>query len=309
MKCMRCGYQSPAPFSRCPSCGNVQAVSQQFAPAAPVKTKTGKRTGGETAAITIAVIASCLSVCAAFVIFIGFLSAVGSRIASDTSWLEEFEDSDPDDSISNYEKFFNDFYNNGDTGSLNSPAGLNAPLKFKDKLYSFSEGEVETEYEVSMTGTYRGEAALKLLEGAALPNYDKNLYDVYLVQFSVRITEQDKDAIVTFPSNNPVALKSDAKTIFSNQYQTVSGLDYANKYSLISTGKTVQTWVAFIVDKDEQSPCIMWNRLENKVFRSDKYAVTDPASVNAGEAIEIKENNDSVSSSEDASSDGDVSSN
>ena len=53
----------------------------------------------------------------------------------------------------------------------------------------------------------------------------------------------------------------------------------------------------------------MWNRLENKVFRSDKDAVTDPASVNAGEAIEIKENNDSVSSSEDASSDGDVSSN
>ena len=182
---------------------------------------------------------------------------------------------------------------------MKSPAGMNTPIKFKEKLYSFSEGEVETEYEVSMTGVYRGEASLKLLDGAVLPIYNDAQYDIYLVRFSVKITDQEKDAIVTLPISNPAAYSSDSVSLFSNEFSAIDQLKYTNRFALIGTGQAVETWIAFIVDKDEKSPCIMWNRNENKAFRYAEEAISDPASVELGSAIEKEDNNESSHPTDD----------
>ena len=169
---------------------------------------------------------------------------------------------------------------------MQSPAGRNTPVKFKETLYSFSAGNVETEYEVSMTETFRGEAALKLLEGAALPEYDKDRYEIYLVRFRVRITDQEKDAIVTLPLNTPAAYPADADNILASNYQVIDQLEYVNRHALVSKGDDVETWISFIVDKTEETPTVLWNSFENKAFRDDKAAVSDANAVEAGAAIE-----------------------
>ena len=311
MKCIKCGYTAPAQFNRCPSCGAVQVFQQPVtSTVSPYKSKPAKRSGGETAAIVIAIIVAVISVIAALVIFVLYMSFTVSKvISSDDFDIDSFRDFTSDDNDEDMEEFFKDFNFGDEQYNFKTPAGRNTPIKFKDKLYSFSEGEVETEYEVTMTETYRGEAALKLLEGAALPVYNDEMYDIYLVKFNVSITSQEKDAIVTFPMTNHAAYPSDSKSFFTDEYSFLSELDYANQYALISNGDTVETWAAFIVDKSEQSPCILWDRSENKAFRNQDEAISSPDSVASGAAIELKKDassedlSDEVASNDDSSSD------
>ena len=308
MKCTRCGYQSPAQFGRCPYCGAVQTVGQPVASASPYTVKASKRSGGETAAIVTAITVSIISVVAAFFIFIAFMSYMGSKIMSGVDFSSDsFGDFDSDEFEDKFDSFF-DFSDNNEIGSVKSPVGMNTPLKFKEKLYSFSEGEVETEYEVAMTETYRGEAALKLLEGAALPIYNDQIYEIYLVRFNVTITDQKKDAIVTMPIVDAVAYPSDSARLFYDEFETSDGLDYANKYALIQKGDTLETWVAFIIDKDEQSPVIMWNEFENKAFCNKNQAVSSADSLEAGSALEKKDVVSSEEADEEISSESDTSS-
>lgn len=296
MKCNRCGFVSAGQFSQCPSCGAVQFVQPTPSPytVKPVK----QRSGGETAAIIMAVVVSSLSFIAAIIIFFSYLAFLVNKTVTSEGFdsLGEIESNGFDE---DYENFFKDFTAGNDEFGLKSPAGMNTPVKFKEKLYSFSEGEVETEYEVSMTGVYRGEASLKLLYGAVLPIYNDAQYDIYLVRFSVKITDQEKDAIVTLPISNPAAYSSDSVSLFSNEFSAIDQLKYTNRFALIGTGQAVETWIAFIVDKDEKSPCIMWNRNENKAFRYAEEAISDPASVELGSAIEKEDNNESSHPTDD----------
>lgn len=303
MKCIKCGYVLPGQFYQCPSCGTVQNVQYPVNTAVspytvnPVK----RRSGGETAAIVFAIIISIVSVIAAIVIFVSYTAYVASKAISEDKFnIDSFDQITSDE---DFENFFKDFNIGDGNFGFNSPAGLNTPVKFKEKLYSFSEGEVETEYEVSMTGVYRGDASLKLLEGATLPIYNDDKYDIYLVRFSIRITDQDKDAIVTLPISNPAAYPSDSASIFSDEYSAIDKLNYLNKYALIGKDSTVETWIAFIVDKEEQNPNIMWKRFENKAFRNDGITITDPALVEAGAAIDKNVESDSSSSDEVTESD------
>lgn len=298
MKCIRCGYESSAAFSQCPSCG-----WQNTAPyVSPYQVKA-KRTGGETAAIAVSIVVSVFSVIAAFIIFVAFMSRIASRT------MEEYGIDAADDFDSNeygddeLEDFFKDYYGGNSKYNSESPAGLNTPITFKTKLYSFSEGEIQTEYEVSMTAAFRGEASLKMLEGVALPTYDRDSCDIYLARFKVKITQQDKDAIVTLPVSFPAAYPSKSVSLFSSQYKALDSLDYVNKYSLITKGQEVETYVAFIVDKDDASPCIRWDLTEDKVFRSDDEALSDASKVEAGIAIEKQDDASDSETSEEISSD------
>ena len=103
--------------------------------------------------------------------------------------------------------------------------------------------------------------------------------------------------------SNPVAYSSDADSLFTSDYSAIYNLDYANKYALISKGDTVDSWMGFIVDKDEQSPRILWNVYEDKAFRNSDPAISDPDAVEAGAAIEIIEDVSSDESAESSSSD------
>ena len=299
MKCIRCGFESSAPFSRCPSCGAVQN-GQQYPSAYQLKTT---RTGGETAAVAIAIVVSVLSVVAAFIIFVAYASYMASREvekygidAADDFDSNEYGDDELDE-------FFKDYYGGDSKYNSETPAGLNTPISFKTELYSFSEGEIKTEYEVSMTAAFRGEAALKMLEGVGLPTYDKDTSDIYLARFRVKITQQDKEAIVTLPMSYPAAYPSKTVSLFSSQYKALDSLDYLHKYSLISKGEEVETYVAFIVDKDDKSPCIRWNLTEDKVFRNDEEAISDASAVEAGAAIEKPDDSSDSEASEETSSD------
>lgn len=306
MKCIKCGYETNVQFSRCPSCGTVQPAGQTFTTATAPRNVPRKRTGGEKASIAIAIVVSVLSVIAAFIIFIAYMTITVKNLSDNYEYgTDAFDDFDSNEYDDDFEEFFKDFYNNNDNENygLKSPAGLNTPITFKEKLYSFSEGEIETEYEVSVTNTYRGDAALKLLEGAALPKYDEDENEIYLVKFKVKITDQEKDAIVTLPMSSPAAYPSDTDSLFSDDYDVISNLDYVNKFALISKGETVETWLAFIVDKEDRNPCILWNSLENKAFRDTNDAISDKDSVEAGAAIQKSDAAENETSSDVASSD------
>ena len=163
---------------------------------------------------------------------------------------------------------------------------------------------MDCEYEVSLLETYRGEAALKMLEGAVLPEYDTDSEDIYLVKFKIAVTEQENDAIVALPMGNPTAFPSNSVSLFSNGYECISDISYANRLSLISKGEHVETWLAFIVSKDDERPCIMWNiSNSDKVFRDTQDAVDDPDAVESGTAIETEP----LTESDEASADDTVS--
>ena len=80
-------------------------------------------------------------------------------------------------------------------------------------------------------------------------------------------------------------------------------LSTLNSYIAVCKDSTVETWIAFIVDKEEQNPNIMWKRFENKAFRNDGITITDPALVEAGAAIDKNVESDSSSSDEVTESD------
>lgn len=300
MKCIKCGYESAGQFSQCPVCGTVQSQGQKYYYAnTPPAGKAVKQTGGEIAAVIIAIVVSVFSLIAAFVILIAYSTITSSKISSDDDFgIDAFDDFDSNEYGDDIEDFFNEYYNKNDKNGFKSPAGLNLPLKFEETLYSFSEGEIKTEYEVSVINTYRGEAAVKLLDGEALPRYDEDEYDVYLVKFLIKITDQEKDAIVVLPTGNPAAYKSGSDSLFSNEYEVIDGLNYENKKSLIKKGESIETWLAFIVDKEDHSPLIMWNRYENKAFQNKGAAISNADTIEAGAALEKKSESESESESE-----------
>ena len=137
-----------------------------------------------------------------------------------------------------------------------------------------------------MVQTYRGEAARKLLEGETLPTFDEFSNDIYLVRFKLVITNQDKDAIVPIPHGNPCAYHDGTTRLLTQSYDAIDGLHYVNSVRLIKKGEEVETWMAFIVSKKDESPCIRWNINESKVFRNTGKTITDPQDVEAGAAID-----------------------
>ena len=303
MKCVKCGYESPSAFSVCPACGTVQTVTGS-AYTVPHRTNASSgRTGGEKAAIIIAIAASILSIIAAFIIFFAYTYITTSN-AIDEYGIDSFDDFDSNEYDDDLEEFFKEYYNSDDNYTSDSPAGLNTPIQFKETLYSFSAGEVDTEYEVSMLESYRGEAAVKLLEGATLPDlYDED--DIYLIKIKIKITDQGEEAIVTLPKGYPVAYPSKTVSAFSAEYEYLEDIPYANKLNLVTKGDEVITWMAFVVNKDDESPCIRWNLTEDKVFRNMNSAVSDATAVESGAAIDLEEptESDSVSSEEFSSND------
>jgi hypothetical protein len=102
----------------------------------------------------------------------------------------------------------------------------------------------------------------------------------------IKITDQEKDAIVVLPTGNPAAYKSGSDSLFSNEYEVIDGLNYENKKSLIKKGESIETWLAFIVDKEDHSPLIMWNRYENKAFQNKGAAISNADTIEAGAALE-----------------------
>ena len=286
MKCLKCGYEASGQFTQCPSCGTVQgsqpyhySPTQQAYNADP-----SQHTTADTIAITVGIVVSALSLIAAFVILIGYSSYLATKTAEENGFgIDAFDDFDSNE-YDDIEDFFQHYYSSD--AEDNSDSGLNVPLSFKEKLYSFSEGEVETEYSVSITQTYRGEAALKLLEGDILPTYNEFSNEIYLVRFKIVITNQDKDAIVPAPLGNPVAYRDGTTGIFSEGYDTIENLSYANRNKLIKKGEELETWMAFIVSKNDSSPCVRWNAAVNQEFRNTGKSISDPAEVEAGAAIE-----------------------
>lgn len=293
MKCVRCGYESPVQFTQCPSCGTVQNYAHPVNTAAsPYQSNTSNstlnRTPGETISVIAAIVVSVLSIVAAFIIFIAYVSVTAANAINDPEYgIDAIDDFDSNEFDSDLEDFFKKYYNSDNqTYDSDSPADLDTPITFKETLYSFSEGDVSTEYEVTMTETYRGEAAVKLLEGAALPTYDHVANDIYLVKFKIKITDQEKDAIVTIPTGNPAAYPTNTVSIFSSGYETVKKLNYVNSKKLLTKNEEVETWMAFIVSKNDESPCIRWNRSTDSVFRNSSPAISDASGVEAGAAIE-----------------------
>jgi len=168
-----------------------------------------QKNSGEVIAIAISICVSVISVIAAFVILIVYSDNVDQN--NNGIGIDAYDDFDSNE-YDDIEEFFKDYYSSD--SSAESSVDSEAPLTFKEKLYSFSEGEVETEYEVSLVQTYRGEAAIKLLEGETLPLFDEFSNDIYLVKFKIVITNQDKDAIVPIPQGNPVAFRQGSVSLF-----------------------------------------------------------------------------------------------
>lgn len=310
MKCVRCGYESPAQFTQCPSCGTVQTYAQSVNTAAsPYQYNTSNavltRTPGETISVIVAVVVTIISIIAAFIIFVAYMTVTAANSINEQEYdIDAVDDFDSNEFDSDLEDFFKNYYNSGNEKyDSDSPADLDTPITFKETLYSFSEGDVNTEYEVKMTGTYRGAAAVKLLEGAALPAYDDVANEIYLVRFSIKITDQEKDAIVTMPTGNPAAYPTNAVSIFSSGYDTIRNLNYVNSKKLLSKNEEVDTWMAFIVSKDDESPCIRWNRSTDSVFRNSSPAISDASGVEAGAAIEKEAAAETETESAETSSD------
>ena len=91
MKCVKCGYESPSAFSVCPACGTVQTVTGS-AYTVPHRTNASSgRTGGEKAAIIIAIAASILSIIAAFIIFFAYTYITTSN-AIDEYGIDSFDE-------------------------------------------------------------------------------------------------------------------------------------------------------------------------------------------------------------------------
>ena len=319
MKCLYCGFESPATFEKCPSCGQPQTV--QTAPSAqpvssasttnpqaayPTTTSymppaytppsynpyvnsgtTKGMTAGETASIIIAIIVSLVCIVMGFVLFVINVGMKADQRASESDdfGIDAFDDFDSNDYL---DDFFDNYFDNKEDGqkySIVSPADLHTPIAFEDDFYSFSEGFVKTGYEVELDETYRGKAALQLLEGATLPKIDESTSEFYLAKFKVKITEQDKDAIVSLHYTLPAALSSSNQTL---AYEVLDSINYKDDLGLMASGEEGIRWVAFIVDKNDQNPLIMWYKYSECYFHNQKDAISDPAGLEAGSAVAAK---------------------
>lgn len=273
-----------------------------------VSVKKGK-TGGEIAAIVIAIVVSVFSVIAALIIFVVYVEK-WSENTNDYDFNDDTSSSyfgdydfgdygeygidgfDDEDSLENffdaygYGDYYNSIFGSKSQYPASSPAAEHTPIEVQDYLYSFSDGSVTTTYTVELDEVYRGEAALKLLDGARLPTIDST-QEVYLAKFKVTVTDQETEAYVNpAPSMFTAAYKGEGDGSSSDQYTTLSSLKYKNANKLIKKGESDEFWMAFLVDKSDERPLIMWDKYESNYFRYSKAAVSSAAGLEAGAALE-----------------------
>lgn len=296
MKCTHCNYESEKNFDRCPVCGTPATSTQnvganyQNPPTAYQANNyyntnypynyvyASKRTTGEKVAIGIAIVVSVISVIAAFFILMGYMTytyITYTEIPDDyASVSSDFEDD-----------FYDDFHNDGYSDihnkeySLTSPAKKNTPIEFKENLYSSSNDYVNTTYEVEMEETYCGAAAIKMLDGATLPEI-KDSQEFFLVKFNVTITDQEKKSYVMVSPPYAYAFSSTG-----TMYLPLYSINYADDTQLLTKGKSGTRWIAFIIDENEK-PYITWNINEMQFFRNMDNSISNAAKVTKGEAVD-----------------------
>ncbi|MBQ5544896.1 MAG: zinc ribbon domain-containing protein [Clostridia bacterium] len=322
-RCTRCG--SPLSQTRTtamPYAYTASAAPVSAGYAAPAA-KRGK-TGGEIAAIVTAIIVSVLSVIAAFVILFAFLAKSAEKVASsydlddigsligegdgDSDYgdfgglnpdlfgdyggygMDGFDDEDSwEDFLRQYSSLFGDYYGLFGESSMypaSLPAAEHTPVSFNDSLYSFSDGYINTDYTVSLEEAYRGDAALKLLEGAKLPEWNDD-QELYLVKYKLNVTKQDTEAFVPVGSSAiPAAYAAGENGAVGKQFPSLSSISYRDNNKLIKTGEEADCWMAFVVDKTEERPLIEWKPGSGEYFRFSRQAVTDAAGLTAGAAYD-----------------------
>lgn len=291
MKCQHCGYEYNQNFNQCPACGKTtvqpsanypysQPYNYYNAQNPYYSYQPKKKSGGEKFAVVTAIILAVISPIAAFIIFLSFATYSTYDYVSD---------------LPDYDYFYSSDYSQSQDSKYNftHPTPKNTPVEFKEELFSFSNGYIETEYEVTLEETYRGDAAVKMLEGAKIPEIN-SMQEIYLVKFKVSITKQDTPAYVTLTSLSAYAYDSD-----NLSYPALSLIDYKDNTQLLMEGENGTRWMAFVVDKDDESPYIAWYD-ENKCefFRNTEAAISDPSKVTVGEAVEEKISDDDTSSVE-----------
>ncbi|MBQ1555556.1 MAG: zinc ribbon domain-containing protein [Clostridia bacterium] len=320
--CSRCG----CPLSQTRTTAMPYAYTASAAPAssgyAASAARPGK-SGGEIAAIVTAIIVSLLSVIAAFIILFAFLAKSAEKVASsydlddfgsligeggsddeyggfgglnpdlfgdyDGYGMDGFDDEDSwEDFLKQYSSLFGDYGMFGDSSMYPAslPASEHTPVSFQDSLYSFSDGYINTSYTVSLEEAYRGDAALKLLQGAKLPEWNDD-QELYLVKFRLNVTKQDTDAFVPVGSSTiPTAYACGENGAVGKQFHSLNSLSYRDNNKLIKAGEEADCWMAFVVDKTEERPLIEWKSGSSEYFRYSGQAVSDAAGLTAGAAFE-----------------------
>ncbi len=281
MKCQKCGYEVNYNFNQCPVCGATYnpAPANYYNPNNPYYTPPRtKKLNGEGFAIVAAIILAILSPILSFII----LLAMPSDDVSDTVSQMPYNDYP---TFSDYES--EPFYKY----DMTDPAPKNSPVEFNDELFSFSNGYVQTQYEVTLEQTYRGDAALKLLGDAKIPEIT-TMQEIYIAKFNVKITKQNTPAYVTL-----ISLSAFAYDSHKNVYPTLSLIDYKDNKQLLMEGESGTRWIAFVVDKDDENPYIAWSDQDKfEFFRNTEPSISDAFEVTEGEAV------DSITSSDDTSS-------
>lgn len=290
------GYQQTAQGSM----PYYSATPTYTTPMANTQVKRGK-SGGEIAAIVIAVVVSIISVIAAFVILVIYAERTVDNIDLDdyyddtsSSYFDEFgdfggygiDDFSDEDSLDHLFDYYNSLIGGDAQYPASAPAEEHTAIEFQDYLYSFSDGTISTTYTVELDEVYRGDAALKLIEGAKLPTVESE-QEIYLAKFKLTITEQDTEAYVTVaPSIFTAAYSGESDGASSGQYDSLSYLDYKDKNQLLKKGESGTCWMAFVVDKSDERPLVMWDKYEGEYFRYSKAAVSAVSGLEAGAALE-----------------------
>lgn len=286
-------------------------------------TKKGK-SGGEIAAIITAIIVSVLSVIASFIIFSIYtmrlaqqitpydLDGLSSDFYSDFGDYGDYDDYgdfgnfgdfggygmdglDDEDSWESFFEHYSSLFGQTSKYPASSPAAEHQPISFDNYLYSFSNGNINTTYSVELDEAYRGAAALKLLEGAKLPEMT-DTQEIYLAKFKLTVTEQETEAFVTVgPSSNTTAYAWTEDGTSGKQYFSLGNISYKDNNKLIKKGEETDCWMAFVIDKTEERPLIMWDKYQTEYFRYSKEAISSETGLTAGAAIEPETDTDTSS--------------
>lgn len=286
MKCRQCSYESNQNFDKCPVCGAAAAhpyasAQASYAPPNPYAvSQPRQKSGGEIAAMVIAIILAVISPIASLIIFFATFTLKTADYIHDL----------PDD----YYSFSSDYPSyDYDRFDMSDPIPKNVPAEFEEELFSFSNGYVNTKYEVTMEETYRGDAAIKLLGDTNLPELS-DMQEIFLVRLNISIIKQDTPAYVTLPSLYASAYTSDALLC-----QSLSLIDYKDNTQLLMEGESGTRWIAFVVDKDDENPFIAWSDdTKREFFRNSEESISDPYAVTEGDAVEPKTADDDTSSVE-----------
>lgn len=283
MKCQHCGCEVSQDFDKCPVCG--APASPQYTSYQPpnpyLYPPQKRRSGGEIASMVTAIIVAAISPIIAIIVFYATLIGRTYEYASDLSDYDDYS----------YSSGYFDY----SYGNFNSPevAPKNKPVEFEEELYSFSNGYVKTTYEVTMEETYRGDAAIKLMGDAKIPELN-SMQEIFVVKFNIEITEQDTPAYVTLTS-----LSASASNLDASICQSLSLINYKDNTQLLMEGESGTRWMAFVIDKDAENPIIWWyGDSKYEFFRNSEESISDPSAVVEGDAVESRSTDDDTSSDE-----------